>query len=283
MEDDVVLATGLHAFNCEGTDDYTKSKLLAGSCASPISATVYSAANGCFSVSNDGNGTYGYEIMQCDSTGASLSVYGSVLPFCNINSLYTVLVNETFISTTCTSFITSGTTTVYAQLLDCVYDGYSNFPVMQDNSDDIAGGMIPYMGIGVNIFAMAADTDTTDPDLCGYDWYEAFEAIFTNSLVEVTTTCISYEGVGYPSVTVNGTVTVYDQADFMDCETIETMFLNYIDNTTTDGSISCWNYTIAYTTPSPTMAVTPSPTNGSGILTINYLIVLAISFFIMMM
>jgi len=275
--EDSELANGLYAFNCAGTDDYLKTKLLLGSCAGGTTATIYSAVNACFKVANTNTSADGYQQTQCNASTAAINIYGSVLPSCNAYSGYTKLQSTTYISTTCALYIQTSLAAVNAKLLDCVYDGNSNFPVTVNNSDDFTGDEDSYKQISVSIDAWATSESASDPMVCSLNWYEWLENYFEGSLVQVTTTCDSYEGEAYPSITVATTVTVYDSDFSQSCSTIQSNLKKEIEANTTNV-----NLTITCSQTDLTSAPTTTADYGSS-LAINYFIVFVISCVVMTM
>jgi len=276
-----ITANGLYGFSCSGTNDYIKTKLYVASCTTPIlTATIYAVVNGCFKISETNSTLDGYQQGQCNATAAVVSIYGSAFPTCDVFTGFAFLSQQTLISTTCSYYSTS-TYTVYAKLMDCVYDGYSNFPASMNNSNKYTG-MTPYKGITLHVEASAESETFPDPMVCGLDWYTFFEAYFNKSAVSVTTTCNSYEGMAYPSIAVDTDVTVYQADLFQSCSTIianlQMAFSNYTNVVLTT---TCAEYEIETTTTTTTSTATPTiaTTDDSfgKMVTINYLIVFAIS------
>jgi len=265
---------GLYAFNCDGTDDYTQIKLSVGGCGSSalLTGTVYSAINTCFEIGQYSNVSVldYYEQTQCNSSTAIISTYLSGIESCDASSNYAKLVSQSAVTTACNFFIkvtlpgTKITESVDAQMLDCRYSNITQLPVVESNSASYPNSKaVATYNLSIDIGA-SADA-TSDPGLCTYNWYSYFTNRFSGSLVMVTTTCDSDEGVGYPGIYVDVYSEVYSTSSESNCDTLTSAIGTWIENTFTSvtvESISC------------AMVTAPSSTSSGNMNVFNYFIAL---------
>jgi len=221
-------SNGLYAFNCDGTDDYFKSKIGTG-CSSMT--VVYGVVNACFKYASTNSSHDVYQQSQCNSTTGVISSYNTTTESCDIMLSSTVLASQLSATTQCGSFGQSGSIPVYAMLLDCVYDSSSNFPQKMNNSADLSNTGDQDMKFTIDIYAYAKSESMTDPEACSYDWFGWLTDYFVNSLVSITSTCDSNEGMGYSTIVINATVTVYENSNPMseDCTTIKTAIMTDVE------------------------------------------------------
>jgi len=268
------MSNGTYQFFCNGTTDYMAVKLYVGACGSATTATVYNAINSCFQLTQrtNSNGSFDiYQQTQCTSAGASISMYAaSAIPaydtYCDAE-LYSKLIGESGLNTTCAYYLTSEGEKVYAEMTDCVYDGYSQVLQTWNNSASFTNSKTTIQTIELAA-VLAPYTDTlADPKLCGIDWFTTFEELFNGSYVAVSTECIAAEGEydPYSWIAIGVAVDVYTTY-YYNCTALSAQLaVSIIEITGTNlyvYSFSCneTNYpypttTISTTAPAPMKAV----------------------------
>jgi len=197
------MSNGTYQFFCNGTTDYMAVKLYVGACGSATTATVYNAINSCFQLTQRTNGSIFdiYQQTQCTYEQATISTYASSAypiydTYCS--GVNTKLEGEAGLNTTCAYYLTSAGEKVFAEMTDCVYDGYTQFPQTWNNSASFTNSKTTVQTIQLSaVLAPATDT-LADPKLCGIDWFTTFEGLFNGSYVEVGTECIAEAGAYDP-------------------------------------------------------------------------------------
>jgi len=222
--------TGLYDFNCVGTDDYLVTTINAGSCSTTDPSyfgtiTTYGVVNQCFGFTTFSyhNGTFlSYEKAQCNATHGLVDIYAYFSSYstslaCSGTRPLSILNNVSVVYPTCTYYYTSLGIKVYAQVADCVYNGYSQLPQYYNNSADFTASSYK-VGSNYNISFEAAPstsaiTADADVDLCGYNWPAFLEKYFPGCKYSLETQCTTYaadfDDTDLASIFVKAWVTCY--------------------------------------------------------------------------
>jgi hypothetical protein len=176
-----------------------------------IASPVYAAINTCYEQTSKNDSSRDlYEETQCNSTVASISLYDTSIESCDITASGTRLNSTTYLNTTYTPYVHAYGQTIYAKVVDCVYNGYSQFPKSNNNSASITSTQTKEASYTFSFEVEAPASATSHPDLCGYNWYTLFTTQFSGCYVSVTTRCDSHEDIGYPGIYVQVYVEIYD-------------------------------------------------------------------------
>jgi hypothetical protein len=185
-------SSGLNEFNCDGTDDYIINNLYTSCKTSPL-ASIYVAINVCYLQEKLNSSRDIYTYTKCNSTSATLTTYDST-GSCDTFDSGVSYRNSSSISTSC-KFYYKSVISIYAKLVDCVYNNYSQLPVTVNNSASVSGSkVVQQVNATIDI---SADNYATDPDLCGYDWTTLVENYFGGNFVKITSYCNANDGEGF--------------------------------------------------------------------------------------
>jgi hypothetical protein len=263
-----VTSTGLYAFNCVGTNDYIATKVVVGSCDTPvITLTSYGVVNVCFGF---GTTVYSnitlltYQKAQCNATNGIVTVYVSGYPAYSssigcASSAYLVGSTVSYVQPECTYYYTLGSLVIYAQIEDCVYNDYSQFPQYYDNSADFTASSYTFAENYTISFDISpsetAIANNYPVDLCGENWEQWFTAWFPGCKFFLESQCTTYaadfEDTDLASISVWANVICYTSSSFtyQDCASLnlESQLMN--DNVTVS-SVTCASYQEPKTTTS---------------------------------
>jgi len=256
---------GVYGFYCNGTNDYLATKLFVDSCTSPLAtATVYSAINSCYKVVHTNYSVYdGFEDAQCNAAYATVSKYAYPEIYTTCDTSYALLVNSSNLTTTCAFYLSNPAGDVYAQMVDCVYNGYSQFPYTEDTSATYPKPEYFLQNINLTAELWPYSTLYADPELCSFDWFQFFSTNFDGSYVSVTSQCISNEGVDETYSGIWLDVEVYSDSNYYEsCYNLTNYIYTALNSSklfnfyATNANCSEANYTLP--TPQPTMSPTMS-------------------------
>jgi len=268
-----ITPTGLYDFNCVGTNDYVASNINVASCTTPIATiTAYGVVNACFGLKfvTVANTTLAYQNAQCNATHAIVNLYVSGPSYSSTygcSALYSVAAGTSYLNQSCEYYYTFGGLTIYAQVTDCVYNGYSQIPQYYDNSADftassytLAANYTLAFDVSPSAYAISIDAPL---DLCGYDWEKLIETNFPGCKFMLETQCTTYasdfDDTDLASIYVWASVMCYTSSSsltkYPGCSSYNVTSMIGNANMTVSG-LQCSSYIAPTTTAAPSVGYT---------------------------
>jgi hypothetical protein len=272
-----VTATGVYDFNCVGTVDYIETSIFVGGCTAKPTLVTYGVVNVCFgfeSITINSTTYTVYEKVQCTGDLGTISNFIGPSTYapsvgCSPKQKYSQYYDDLLVEPTCSFYTTLLTESVYAQITDCVYNGVSQFPQIESNSDMYPGTdfqTVYNYWFWVSPTESELITNDTTVDLCNIPWLSLFE-VFNGTQITVTTQCTTrpniVEQTGLGSVFVEATIGFYQTPTIngtlipCDFNGIELLLLqDYLDLLYPDGAdVTGFNCTTQWITTSTAASV----------------------------